>query len=263
MTPFGPLPPVHHRYVWPTHNPNMALDPRIKAVGFDMDGTFMRTRVDYVKLSNCVVDEFISRGAPREMFEGVHYKMDLDEGYRWLETHGMASSKEEIKKAINDRAAEIEIEHADIAKPFPGAIELVMRLRSMGYRTGILTRGGRHYATTILGAYGLLGYFDGLVARDDYDEETEAKPAGIALTHLGEVMGDIDAEDILYVGDGVTDYMTAARAGSPFIAVTSGRTDAEMWKSQVAEFLRKEPHTGYSADNLVIMDSVADILGIL
>lgn len=241
----------------------MTLDAHIKAVGFDMDGTFMRTHVDYVRLSNCVVDEFISRGAPREMFEGVHYKMDLDEGYRWLETHGLASSKEEIKKAISDRATEIEIEHADIAKPFPGSLELVCRLRDMGYKTGILTRGGRHYATTILGAYDLLGYFDGLVARDDYDEETDAKPAAIALTHLGEAMGDIDAKDILYVGDGVTDYMTAARAGSPFIAVTSGRTDADMWRSQVSEFLRKEPHEGYSSDDLVIMDSVADILDIL
>ncbi len=241
----------------------MALDPRIKAVGFDMDGTFMRTRVDYVRLSNCVLEEFISRGAPREMFEGVHYKMDLDEGYRWLEKHGMAASKEEIKQAISDRAAEIEIEHADIAKPFPGAIELVQRLRSMGYRTGILTRGGRYYATTILGAYGLMDIFDGLVARDDYDEETEAKPAAISLTHLGERMGGIAAEDILYVGDGVTDYMTAARAGSSFIAVTSGRTDASLWKSQVSDFLRNEPHPGYSAENLVIMDSVADILDIL
>ena len=241
----------------------MALDPRIKAVGFDMDGTFMRTRVDYVRLSNCVVEEFISRGAPREMFEGVHYKMDLDEGYRWLEEHGMAESKEEIKKAIADRANEIEIEHADIAKPFPGAIELVNRLRSMGYKTGILTRGSRYYATTILGAYDLLGLFDGIVARDDYDEETDAKPAAIALTHLGEAMGGIPPEDILYVGDGVTDYMTAARAGSPFIALTSGRTDAELWKSQVSEFLMREPHPGYSPGNLVIMDSIADILDIL
>ena len=241
----------------------MALDAHIRAVGFDMDGTFMRTKVDYVRLSKCVVDEFISRGAPREMFEGVHYKMDLDEGYRWLASHGLASSKEEIKKAISDRAEEIEIEHADVAKPFPGAVKLVRRLRSMGYRTGILTRGGRYYATTILGMFGLLDDFDGIVARDDYDEETEAKPAAIALTHLGEVMGGIPAEDILYVGDGITDYMTAARAGSPFIAVTSGRTDKVLWKRQVEDFLSKEPHPGYSVENLVLLESVADIVDML
>ena len=237
----------------------MALDAHIKAVGFDMDGTFMRTKVDYVRLSKCVVDEFISRGAPPEMFEGVHYKMDLDEGYRWLTAHGMAASKEEIKQAIADRASEIEIEHADVAKPFPGAVELVRKLRSMGYRTGILTRGGRYYATTILGMFGLLEDFDGIVARDDYDEETEAKPAAIALTHLGEAMGGIPAKDILYVGDGITDFMTAARAGSPFIAVTSGRTTREMWKSQISDFLEKEPHPGYSADTTLILETVADI----
>lgn len=237
----------------------MALGLEIKAVGFDMDGTFMRTKVDYVKLSACTVDEFVSRGMPREMFSGVHYKLDLDEGYRWLNEHGLAASKEEIKKAIADRATEIEIEHADIAKPFPGAPELIDHIRSLGLKTGILTRGGRKYMTTILGAFGLLDRFDGLVARDDYDEETEAKPAAIALTHLGEAMGGIEPRNILYLGDGIIDYMTAARAGSPFIAVSSGRTDVPTWKRQVAEFLESEPHEGYSVENLMILDTIADL----
>ena len=237
----------------------MALGPEIKAVGFDMDGTFMRTKVDYVRLSECTLEEFVSRGVPREMFSGVHYKLDLDEGYRWLTEHGLTASKEEIKKAIADRATEIEIEHADIAKPFPGAPELLDKLHSLGLKTGILTRGGRKYMTTILGAYNLLDKFDGLVARDDYDEETEAKPAAIALTHLGEAMGGIQPKNILYLGDGIIDYMTAARAGSPFLAVSSGRTDVGLWKKQVKEFLDAEPHSGYSVDNLVILDTVADL----
>ncbi len=237
----------------------MALDPHIKAVGFDMDGTFMRTKVDYVKLSNCVVDEFISRGAPRDMFEGVHYKMDLDEGYKWLMDHGLAESKEEIKQAISDRATEIEIEHVAIAKPFPGALELVRRIHSMGLKTGILTRGGRTYMTRAMGPFDLLKEFDGLVARDDFDEETEAKPAAIAMTHLGDAMGGIAPEDILYIGDGVTDFMTAARAGSPFMAVSSGRTDEALWRKQVSDFLTKEPHEGYSAESLIVMDTIADL----
>ena len=74
--------------------------------------------------------------------------------------------------------------------------------------------------------YDLTDSFDAIVARDDYDEETDAKPAPIALKHLGDAMGGIDPKNILYIGDGVVDFMTAARAGSPFIAVTSGHTDA-------------------------------------
>lgn len=241
----------------------MTLDPRIKAVGFDMDATFMRTVVDYEKLSNIVVDEFLSRGAPADLFKGVHYKMDLDNGYRWLVEHGLARDKDEVKTAISLRATEIEMEHADLAEPFDGALELVRRIHAMGLKTGILTRGGRHYMTTILGAFDLLKEFDGLVARDDYDEETDAKPAAISMTHLGEAMGGIDAKDILYVGDGVTDYMTAARAGSPFIGVTSGRTDAEKWRLQVKEFLESEPHEGYSVDNLVLLDTVKNIIELL
>lgn len=237
----------------------MALDSHIKAVGFDMDGTFLHTRVDYDRLSRIVLDEFISRGAPADMFEGIHYKIDLDEGYRWLVENGMASSKEEVKQSISDRATEIEIEHVDEAFPFPGALDLVRKIRASGLKTGILTRGGRHYMTTALGMHNLLEEFDGLVARDDYDEETEAKPNAIALTHLGEAMGGIPAQDVLYLGDGIVDYMTAARAGAPFIGVTSGRTDAEKWRREVADFLAKEPHPGYSVENLVLLDTIADL----
>ena len=241
----------------------MVLDAHVKAVGFDMDGTFMRTVVDYEKLSNLVVDEFIRRGAPAELFNGVHYKMDLDSGYRWLIDHGLAQDKEEVKRSISDRATEIEMEHADVAVPFPGAPELVRAIHARGLKTGILTRGGRAYMTRILGAFDLLKEFDGLVARDDFDEETDAKPAAISMRHLGDAMGGISPEDILYVGDGVTDYMTAARAGSPFIGVTSGRTDAEKWRSQVRDFLAAEPHEGYSVDDLVLFDTVKDIIDVL
>ena len=239
------------------------LPENVKAIGFDMDGTFMDTVVDYEKLANLVVKEFIDRGAPKELFSGVHYKLDLDNGYRWLSEHGMACDKEEIKQSISLKATEIEMENANLAHPFPGAVELLDAIRSKGLKTGILTRGGRRYMTTILGMFDLVGKFDGLVARDDYDEETEAKPAPISMTHLGEAMGGIDAKDILYVGDGVTDYMTAARAGSPFIAVLTGRTNKEKWIAQVRDFLAAEPHEEYSVGNLVILESVKDVIDVL
>lgn len=191
----------------------MSLDASIKAIGFDMDGTLMCTQIDYGGLNDCVVDTLADRGVPRDILKGVHYKIALDNGYRWMDEHGMSREKEDVKAYLDTRCTEFEFQNSSSARPFRGASELLGRLRSMGYRTGILTRGGRQYAEYLLNEFGLLGSFDGIVARDDYDEETDAKPAAIALTHLGEAMGGIRPENILYIGDGIVDYMTAARAG--------------------------------------------------
>ena len=61
---------------------DMALDPKIKAVGFDMDGTFMHTKVDYVKLARVVYDEFESLGVPDEILQTDNYKLTMDGGIR-------------------------------------------------------------------------------------------------------------------------------------------------------------------------------------
>lgn len=193
------------------------------------------------------------------MLTGEHYKIALDKGYAWMDGHGMGREKEEIKKRLDGDCTYYELQNSSSARPFPGAPELLTRLRRSGYATGVLTRGSRRYAESILGMFGLLAHFDGIVARDDYDEETEAKPAPIALTHLGEAMGGTAPENILYIGDGIIDFMTAARAGSSFMAVTSGNTDAANWRRSVALFLEREPHPGYSAEDLVILSTVADL----
>ncbi len=124
----------------------MALDPRIKAVGFDMDGTVMDTDVDYVKLARIVEDEYESLGVPEEIIERDRTEDSMVNGITWLQEH-RPESLDGIQDRINDRATAVECEHADVVKPFAGTVEIVEELRSRGYRVGILTRGGRDYAT--------------------------------------------------------------------------------------------------------------------
>ncbi len=123
----------------------MALDPSIKAVGFDMDGTVMDTNVDYVKLARIVEDEYESLGVPEEVIERDRAEDSMVNGLTWLKEN-KPESLEGIEDRINDRATAVECEHADEAKPFPGTVELINELRSRGYHVGILTRGGRDYA---------------------------------------------------------------------------------------------------------------------
>ncbi len=225
----------------------MALDPRIKAVGFDMDGTIMDTKVDYVKLARIVEDEFVFQGVPEEVIEQDRAIDAMSHGLAWLK-----ENKPEVltglEKRINDRATAVECEHADIAKPFPGAVDLINELKSRGYKVAILTRGGREYAELIMGKSGILDLFDGLVARDDYPR-AEAKPSAKAMEHMCQQIG-VKCDEVLFVGDGTADWLTAVNAGSQFIGVTSGHTDEAAWKAAAGE-------------DIFLLPSVADILKLL
>lgn len=217
----------------------MALDPKIKAVGFDMDGTFMHTKVDYPKLARVVYDEFESLGVPEEVLQTDNYKLTMDGGIRWLLAHGKSEYVPGINERIGNRATEIEMENADIAVPFPGAVEVLDLLREKGYKVGILTRGGRKYATTVLEDAGVLRKFNAIVARDDYPEE-EAKPNPLAMDHLAAALG-VRSPEILYLGDGIVDFMTADASGAQFIGVETGPNTAEMWRNKAGKDVRTLP----------------------
>lgn len=204
----------------------MALDAKIKAVGFDMDGTIMDTDVDYVKLANIVEDEFLELGVPQEVIDQDKVHKSMNHGIAWLKENN-PQSLIGMEKRIGDRATKIECANADKAKPFPGAVELIKELREKGYKVAILTRGGRAYAEMILNASGIFDLFDALVARDDYPQG-EAKPSPKSMEHMCEKIG-MKCDEVLYVGDGTVDWLTAQNSGAQFIGVESGETDREAW----------------------------------
>lgn len=204
-----------------------------------MDGTFMHTKVDYPKLSRVVYDEFESLGVPEDVLLTDNYKLTMDRGIEWLRTHGGSEHIPGINERIGRRATEIEMENAAIAVPYPGAVEVLDMLISKGYRVGILTRGGRRYATTVLGEAGVLRKFNAIVARDDYPEE-EAKPNPLAMDHLAAALG-VKSREILYLGDGIVDFMTADASGASFIGVETGPNSADMWHKKVGWDIRIIP----------------------
>lgn len=223
----------------------MALDPRFKAVAFDMDGTFMRTKVDYVKLANVIFDELVVMGVPESaIIRSQGTKFELDSGMNWLRDNGRAEDVYKVYDRVSDRSTIIEMEYADISEPFEGAVETVDTLREKGYKTAILTRGGRSYAEYILKRSNVLDKFDALIARDDFPE-SEAKPSPKAMVNLGNALG-VRPEEILFFGDHKFDWLTARDSGAGFYGVLTGGYNESDWMNADPE--------------IKILDSVASLL---
>jgi len=200
-----------------------------KAVGFDMDGTLMNTRVDMAKMASLIFNEMVKAGVPESAIDRTQgSKFNIDAGIGYLAKNGRMSELYEIEARVSKAARDIEMENAGLARPFPGAVELLKTLRMKGYRTGVLTRGCREYAEHILTMCGVMQYLDGLVCRDDFPEN-EAKPSPAAMMHLADAL-NVDAKEIMYIGDHSFDYLTAKSSGAGFLGVLCGGYDESDWK---------------------------------
>lgn len=207
----------------------MELDPRFKAVCFDMDGTLLDTKVDYAKMADLIFDEMVGAGVPEDVIDRSEgYKFNLESGVDYLVSNGRGDEVFRIGERIRKVAKDVEMERVQEAKPFPKVKELLKKLRMMGLKTGILTRGCREYAEEATRISKVDSLIDGLVARDDYPEN-EAKPSPIAMAHIAEIL-DVRPKEILFLGDHLFDYQCARDSGAGFIAVLTGTYGYEDWK---------------------------------
>lgn len=224
------------------------MDTAFKAVGFDLDGTFLKTHVDYAKLND--VDKVImeKHGIPFSLigFDTQTKRPRYPLG-NWLEANGRGDEYPLINKEIDDACTEVETEYVHEAQPFPGSEECIDIIRSKGLKVGILTRGSHEYALRALGNCGMADRFDTIVGRD-YSHYDNAKPSPIAMRDFAREL-DVRPEEILYLGDNLTDYYSARDAGATFVGVLSGSCTREDW-------LREDP-------DMVIVQYAGDVVDLI
>lgn len=198
----------------------------IRAVGFDLDGTFMKTRVDYAKLNDADRKVCIAHGIPFDDIDfGDSPKRPRRPIREWLEANGRGDEFPGISDEIDRAFTDCEVEFVSEAVPFPGSAEVLPILKSRGYKVGLLTRGSLEYATRALGP--LFKEFDVVMGRDhsDYDN---AKPSPKAMEEFAEELG-VEPSEILYVGDNITDWYSAHGAGAKFVGVRTGSGSDKLW----------------------------------
>ncbi len=217
------------------------LSPRqtqIRAVIFDLDGTLIRSAVNFTRLKRETILFLADKGLPAESFSAEMKSYDImflaSELFR---QRGLAENELTLLcKRIEEIWNRIELESVERATPIEGTNEALLRLREREVKIGVVTRGCRAYATAALKTTGLLDMVDIIVGRDD---STQAKPHPEPLIKALKALG-IKAEEAVMVGDNVDDAQCAQGANVRFIGVKSTALVAETTRDLRCEALLKD-----------------------
>jgi len=136
--------------------------------------------------------------------------------------------------------------HVDMVRPFPGADDVLRRLKEDGTKVAVVTSKASGLASRTLDCCGLLHHIDFLICADQV-ERPKPDPESVlrALAHFD--LADRPS-DVVFVGDSPFDLQAGRAAGT--------RTAAALWGPFAHEALLEE-----SPD--FMLDRLEDVLGMV
>ena len=183
---------------------------------FDFDYTLADSSVGIIESVNWAL---ASLGMARQSDEAIRGTIGLSLGDTFASLVGdAAAGANDFTRLFIQRADEVMAEHTVL---LPGCREAVGALSRAGYRLGVVSTKFRRRIETVLVRDGLREPFEVVVGGEDVPKH---KPHPACLLAAIRSLG-VEAGETVYVGDSSVDGEAASRAGMPFIAVLTGRTD--------------------------------------
>ena len=188
----------------------------LKTIIFDFDFTLADSSIPIVE---CVNYGLRGLGLPEASSDeiGRTIGLHLSEALVVLAGEEQQPNADKFLALFGDRADQI---MADNTVIFPEVPEALDDLKNRGYTMGIVSTKYRYRIEDILDRAGLLRYFDNIVGGEDVDRH---KPAPDSLLLAMENLS-VNCQEVIYVGDSITDAKTAEAAEVEFVAVLSGTT---------------------------------------
>ncbi|SDJ85696.1 HAD-IA family hydrolase [Aliiruegeria lutimaris] len=186
---------------------------------FDLDGTLVDSAPDLQAVANQVLS---GEGfAPISLDEARDF---IGEGTavfvrKMRARRGIPDSEQPRLLASFMALYENAVEHT---QPYPGAIEILSRLKESGHSLGLCTNKPLGPCMALLRHLEIDTYFDAITAGDSLPVH---KPDPAPLLHTLDSMGDGPA---FFIGDSEIDGETAKRAGIPFVFFTEGYSKVRM-----------------------------------
>jgi len=197
---------------------------KAKAFMFDLDGTLIKSAVDFIKLKRETIRRLSELGMNTE---GLSERM---RSYEIITRIRELDSQRKLRPPYSTIVAEVtnvwnkvELETVHKTEKIPGADDALRTLKSRKIGVGVITRGCRAYATEALRVTQLLPFVDIIVGRDDTGE---AKPSPEPLLRAMAAL-TVGCHETVMVGDTVEDAACARGAGVLFVGVLTGLSDRE------------------------------------
>jgi phosphoglycolate phosphatase len=190
-----------------------------RAVLFDLDGTLLHTAPDLAAAANRMLGELgLPPCAPEELATFI------GKGLPALVHRALAGALDGVaERNLFDRALPIfercyAEESGRRARPFPGVVEGLARMRGMGLPLGCVTNKAARFTAELLARTDLSQFFDCVVSGDTVSRK---KPDPLPMLHACERLGARAAETLV-IGDSLNDVQAARAAGCPVWCVPYG-----------------------------------------
>jgi 2-haloalkanoic acid dehalogenase type II len=200
---------------------------------FDLDGTLVTFKLDIRQWRKVIIDVMSKRGFDTSGLDlSTPTQQVLDRAKAQVPSDA-TERYDSLRREAFSILDSLELEGAKSASVFPGAEDVLRRLKSRGFHLGLLTNSGRAAASLSLARWGLQGLFELVLTRDDIDA---MKPRPEGLSKAARMLG-VRPDQVYYVGDSVYDVMAAKAAGMNSIAVATGNYTAERLKGEGADYV--------------------------
>ncbi|HJV83751.1 phosphoglycolate phosphatase [Noviherbaspirillum sp.] len=195
----------------------------VNAVLFDLDGTLLHTAPDITAAVNmmlksrnlpvlpeALVTNLIGRGSPAL----------ID---RVFDVHDVPLSPGERLDALQLFQQFYEEIVGTCARPYPGVVDALERLRDMDLKLAVVTNKYHRFAIRLLRQFHMASLFDLVVGGDTLEAR---KPNPLPILHTCDSLG-VPVTQALYIGDSPIDVEAAKAAGIPVFCVPYGYREGQ------------------------------------
>jgi phosphoglycolate phosphatase len=186
---------------------------KIKAIIFDLDGTLIDSVTD---LANSVNYSLAKIGLKTHTREEI--KSFVGDGVQKLITRSLGwAHLEKFDEAFGVFIDHYDLHCTDNTVLYPGVATVLKELSEI-YSLGVLTNKSHKFSVKILAALGILAYFKEVLGGDSLPVK---KPDPAGIFYLAEKW-DLTPDQMIMVGDHVTDIEVGSRAGCKTVFINGG-----------------------------------------
>ncbi len=189
----------------------------IKAIVWDLDGTLIHFKIDYLRARKTAIEILKKYGVPKRLLtvrisilENMKFARDF------FEKEGLEQKKiNEIIAEVDNEIIKIEYEAAINAIMINGIDQVLEFAKNKNLKQAIFTFNTEKNAEISLKKVNLLKFFNLIVGRDNV---ANLKPHPDHLTHICKLL-NVKTNEILVIGDNIRDIEAAINVGAHSIAV--------------------------------------------